>query len=71
VYQHILVAVENSKADEAILEHIVRLAHLTKARLLLVHVADGFAARLFIDQVSHLPLMVTYQGRQGRRTMDD
>ena len=26
VYQHILVAVEHSKADEAILEHIVRLA---------------------------------------------
>jgi manganese transport protein len=49
VYQHILVAVEHSKADEAILEHIIKLAHLTKARLLLVHVADGFAARHFND----------------------
>ena len=49
MYQHILVAVEHSKADEAILEHIVRLAHMTKARLLLVHVADGFAARHFND----------------------
>ena len=49
MYQHILVAVENSKADEAILEHIVELAHMTKARLLLVHVADGFAARHFND----------------------
>jgi nucleotide-binding universal stress UspA family protein len=49
VYHHILVAVEHSKADEAILEHIVRLAHLMKARLLLVHVADGFAARHFND----------------------
>ena len=49
VYQHILVAVEHSKADEAIIEHIVRLAHLMKARLLLVHVADGFAARHFND----------------------
>lgn len=27
---------------------------------------DGFAARLFIDQNSKLPLMVTYQARQGR-----
>lgn len=27
---------------------------------------DGFAARLFIDQNSKLPLMVTYQGRQPR-----
>jgi manganese transport protein len=49
VYQHILVAVEHSKADEAILDHIVNLARLTKARLLLVHVADGFAARHFDD----------------------
>ena len=49
MYQHILVAVEHSKADEAILDHIVNLARLTKARLLLVHVADGFAARHFDD----------------------
>ena len=37
-----------------------------KAHVIDVKDADGFAARLFIDQVSHLPLMVTYQGRQGR-----
>jgi nucleotide-binding universal stress UspA family protein len=49
VYHHILVAVEHSKADEAIIEHIVSLARLTGARLLLVHVADGFAARHFND----------------------
>jgi manganese transport protein len=49
VYRHILVAVEHSKADEAIIEHIVSLARLTNARLLLVHVADGFAARHFND----------------------
>lgn len=47
MYQHILVAIEHSKADEAILEHIVGLAKLTGARLLLVHVADGWAARHF------------------------
>lgn len=49
MYHHILVAVEHSKADEAILEHITELARLMKARLLLVHVADGFAARHFED----------------------
>ena len=49
MYQHILVAVEHSKADEAILAHIMSLARLMKARLLLVHVADGFAARHFED----------------------
>jgi nucleotide-binding universal stress UspA family protein len=49
VYHHILVAVEHSKADEAILDHVKHLATLTGARLLLVHVADGFAARHFDD----------------------
>jgi nucleotide-binding universal stress UspA family protein len=47
VYQRILVAIEHSNADEAILEHIVELARLTGASLLLVHVADGWAARHF------------------------
>ena len=47
MYHHILVAVEHSKADEAILDHIAALAKLTGAKLLLVHVADGFAARHF------------------------
>jgi hypothetical protein len=28
--------------------------------------SDGFAARLFIDEKTHLPLMVTYQGPQPR-----
>ena len=28
--------------------------------------ADGFAARLFIDEKTQLPLMVTYQGPQPR-----
>ena len=49
MYHHILVAVEHSKADEAILEHIAALSKLTGAKLLLVHVADGFAARHFDD----------------------
>lgn len=37
-----------------------------KAHVIDVKDSDGFAARLFIDQISHLPLMVTYMGRQGR-----
>jgi nucleotide-binding universal stress UspA family protein len=45
MYRHILVAVENSGADRTILEHVTQLAQLTGARLLLVHVADGWAAR--------------------------
>jgi nucleotide-binding universal stress UspA family protein len=47
VYHRILVAIEHSKADAAILDHIEKLARLTGASLLLVHVADGWAARHF------------------------
>ena len=47
MYQRILVAIEHSQADAAILEHVEKLARITGARLLLVHVADGWAARHF------------------------
>jgi nucleotide-binding universal stress UspA family protein len=47
MYKRILVAIENSAADRTILEHVELLARLTGASLLLVHVADGWAARNF------------------------
>ncbi len=47
MYNHILVAIENSEADRAVLEHVEQLARMTHARLLLVHVADGWAARAY------------------------
>ena len=47
MYRRILVAVENSLADKTILAHVRQLATLTKAEILLVHVADGWAARNF------------------------
>ena len=50
MYRRILVAVENSQADRTILDHVAGLAKLTGAELLLVHVADGWAARNF-DQL--------------------
>ena len=49
MYRRILVAVENSPADRTILEHVRQLATLTGAEVLLVHVADGWAARHFDD----------------------
>ena len=45
MYATILVALENSKTDEAILNHVESLAKLAGSRLLLVHVADGWVAR--------------------------
>jgi nucleotide-binding universal stress UspA family protein len=47
MYRRILVAVENSPADRTILTHVSALARLTGAELVLVHVADGWAARNF------------------------
>lgn len=50
MYKKILVAVENASSDEAMLEHVRKLARLTGGEVLLVHVADGWAARNF-DQL--------------------
>jgi len=50
MYRRILVAVEHSAADQAILDHVRQLATLVGAELHLVHVADGWAARNF-DQL--------------------
>jgi nucleotide-binding universal stress UspA family protein len=50
MYRHILVPLENSSADHTILAHVKLLARMTGAKLLLVHVADGWVARNF-DQL--------------------
>ncbi|MBI2221283.1 MAG: universal stress protein [Acidobacteria bacterium] len=45
MYSRILVAVEHSPADRTIIHHVRQLARLCGSELLLVHVADGWAAR--------------------------
>jgi len=47
MYKHILIPLENSPADETIVRHIKPLAQMTGAKLLIVHVADGWVARNF------------------------
>ena len=47
MYTKILVALENGPADERLLPHVGRLARQVGAELLLLHVADGWAARNF------------------------
>lgn len=49
MFKRILVPLENSPTDKVILDQIRPLARLTGAQLILVHVADGFAARLQED----------------------
>ncbi|MEI6075013.1 MAG: universal stress protein [Verrucomicrobiota bacterium] len=50
MYKKILITLENGPADETILPHIAKLAAHFGSEILLVHVADGFAARCF-DQL--------------------
>lgn len=51
MYHTILIPLENSPADQTILDHIKALAKLTGSSLILIHVADGWAARNF-DQLN-------------------
>jgi nucleotide-binding universal stress UspA family protein len=45
MYKRILVPLENSKYDDAIVAHVRDLAKLCSASVVFIHVADGFAAR--------------------------
>ena len=45
MYKKILVALENSRADQSLLPHVKQLAQRVGAHLLLMHVADGWVAR--------------------------
>lgn len=45
MYQRILVTLDHSPADEAILRHIEGLHACIKSEIILLHVADGWAAR--------------------------
>jgi nucleotide-binding universal stress UspA family protein len=47
MYKTILVPVENRETDQTILRHIRPLARLANSKLMLVHVADGWAARSY------------------------
>jgi nucleotide-binding universal stress UspA family protein len=47
MYHRILVALENGEADESLLPHVTELASRLGSELLLLHVADGWAARHF------------------------
>jgi len=47
MYRKILVALENTHADQSLLPHVTALAKRLESHLLLVHVADGWVARNF------------------------
>src|SRR5579862_1190284 len=47
MYETILVTLDGTPSDRAIIEHIKELAKLAQSRLVLLHVADGWAARTY------------------------
>jgi len=47
MYKTILVTLDGTKTDRAIIEHIKSLAKLAHSRVVLLHVADGWAARTY------------------------
>lgn len=47
MYKTILVTVDGTPTDRAIIEHVKQLAKLSQGRVVLLHVADGWAARTY------------------------
>lgn len=47
MYGTILVTLEGTPTDRAIIEHVKKLAGLAQSRVVLLHVADGWAARTY------------------------
>ena len=47
MYETILLTLDGTPTDRAIIEHIKQLAKLAHSRLVLLHVADGWAARTY------------------------
>ncbi len=66
MYRKILVALENSRTDEAVLAHIEPLARLMQSALVLVHVADGWVAR----NLSQLNLAESEEMRDDRAYLE-
>jgi len=66
MYRKILVTLENSRTDEAILSHIEPLARLMQSELVLVHVADGWVAR----NLNQLNLAESEEMREDRAYLE-
>lgn len=47
MYKTILVTLDGTPTDRAIIEHVKALAKLAQSRVVLLHVADGWAARTY------------------------
>ena len=67
MYHRILVPLENTRTDRVILAHVSALARHCAASVVLIHVADGFAAR----NLQQLDLRESEEMRRDRQYLDD
>ncbi|MCX5768136.1 MAG: universal stress protein [Gemmatimonadetes bacterium] len=66
MYRRLLVPLEHSSTDETILTHVCALARHCGAAIVLIHVADGFAAR----NLDQLKLRESEEIRKDRDYLD-
>ena len=66
MYARVLVPVEHSAYDRSILDHVRRLARFCQASIVLIHVADGWAAR----NQRHLQLRESEEMRDDRAYLE-
>ncbi len=66
MYHRILVPLENTRTDRVILAHVRGLARHCGASIVLIHVADGFAAR----NLQQLDLRESEEMRRDRQYLD-
>lgn len=66
MYRRVLVPLEHSAADEAVLTHVRELAKICGATIVLVHVADGWVAR----QIKQLELRESEEMREDRAYLE-
>ncbi len=67
MYKRILVPLDNSPTDGPIVAHVQELARDSGANLVLIHVADGFAAR----NLKQLELRESEEIKKDRAYLDD
>ena len=67
MYSRILVALEHTPSDASIIEHVRELARVCGSSLVLIHVADGWAAR----NIAQLNLRESKEMREDRAYLDE
>ena len=69
MYDTILLTLDGTPTDRAIIEHVKELAKLAHSRIVLLHVADGWAARTYGPDVLSPEIIenTAYLGKSSTR----